>query len=64
MRFDADEALEELARLHLLQPGAGAGGSSAGRTYQPVAPEQATQQLQEHWNNLLLRRVSAVVQEA
>lgn len=64
MRFDADEALGELARLHLLQPEASANGSGAARTYRTVAPEQATQQLQEHWNNLLLKRLSTVVQEA
>ena len=66
VRFDADEALDELARLNLLQPDASAenGSSPGARIHQAVPPEQATRQLQEHWNNLLLRRLSTVSQEA
>ena len=66
VRFDADEALGELARLNLLQTDAPAENGSApgARMHRTVPPEQATRQLQEHWNNLLLRRLSTVSQEA
>ena len=66
VRFDADEALGELARLHLLQEDApeSNGSSPSAGVHRTVAPGQATRQLQEHWNNLLLRRLSTVSQEA
>ena len=66
VRFDADEALGELARLHLLQPQGfdqNRNGSGA-RTFRTVPPAQAQQQLQQHWTRLLLRRLSTVSEEA
>ena len=61
VRFDVEEALEELTRLELIKSvGSEAGNGDGEALYACVEPEAAMQHLQNTWESILQNRLHSV----
>ena len=61
VRFDVEEALEELTRLELIKRVGFEGGNGDGEAlYACVEPEAAMQHLQKTWESALQNRLHSV----
>ena len=59
VRFNAEEAIEELLRLDLIS--VAEAGDDAQR-YMTVPPAQASEHLSSHWRHILIDRVEGRIQ--
>ena len=61
VRFDVEEALEELMRLELVERVGSEGGNGDGEAlYACVEPEAAMRHLQNTWESILQNRLHSV----
>lgn len=64
MRFDVEEALEELTRLQLVEKvgseESGNGNESGGTRYTCMGSQEATQHLQSAWEGILQGRLQSI----
>lgn len=60
VRFNAEEAIEELLRLNLISEEAGDGDDAVH--YIAAPPAEASEHLNSHWRDILLKRVDGRIQ--
>ena len=60
VRFNAEEAIEELLRLKLISEEAGEGDDA--KQYAAAPPAEASEHLSSHWRDILLQRVHGRIQ--
>lgn len=60
VRFNAEEAIEELLRLNLISEEAGEGDEAT--QYTAASPAEASEHLSSHWRHILLQRVDGRIQ--